>query len=129
MQGMMDQIWEAYRSRLALTDTPRALEIFLNAHTEGEAAGTMDTYNVMYWNILLHGLAMESRRSNDMVWTTRAFDLIDEMERINVFPTHQTLHAICKLGNWAGDKVQIKGKPAWKAALASWHNFVIRPED
>jgi hypothetical protein len=128
-QRMNDQIWQAYFQRLALTNTPRVLDIFLNAHTTDEAGGTMNTYNVMYWNILLHGLANESRRTNELIWTERAFDLISEMLRLNVFPSQQSLHAICKLGSWAGDKLQIKGIPAWKASLDSWHNFVIRPED
>ena len=128
-QRMNDQIWQAYLSRLAITDTPRALEIFLNALTTDEASGTMDTLNIMYWNILLHGLSRETRRTNDLVWTTRAFELLDEMERLMILPTHQTLHAICKLGSWAGDKIQIKGMPAWKAAIETWHGFVIKPHD
>lgn len=129
LQRMNDQIWQVYLQRLAINHTPRALEIFLNAHTTDSAAGTMDTLNIYYWNILLNGLAIESRQSNDMIWTTRAFDLLAEMERLSIFPTQETLSAICKLGNWAGDKVRIKDVPAWKAAINKWHEWIIRPED
>jgi hypothetical protein len=128
-QRMNDQIWQVYLQRLSISHAPRALEIFLNAHTTDSAAGTMDTLNIYYWNILLNGLAIESRKTNDMIWTTRAFDLLAEMERLTIFPSQQTLSAICKLGSWAGDKVQINGIPAWKAAINQWHEWIIRPED
>ena len=128
-QRMNDQIWQIYLQRLSITDPPRALEIFLNAHNTDSAAGTMDTLNVYYWNILLHGLAVESRRTNDMVWVTRAFDLLAEMERLSIFPSQHTLNAVCKLGQWTGDKCLINGVPAWQAALDKWHEWIIRPED
>ena len=116
-QRMNDQIWQVYLQRLSIN------------HTTDSAAGTMDTLNIYYWNILLNGLAMESERTNDVVWTTRAFDLLAEMERLSIFPSQQTLSAVCKLGNWGGDKVRIKGVPAWRAALDQWHEWIIRPED
>jgi hypothetical protein len=128
-QRMNDQIWQVYLQRLAINHAPRALEIFLNAHTTDSAAGTMDTLNIYYWNILLNGLAGETHRTNDMIWITRAFDLLAEMERLSIFPSQQTLSAICKLGNFAGDKVRIKDVPAWKAAMNQWHEWIIRPED
>ena len=128
-QRMNDQIWQVYLQRLAINHAPRALEIFLNAHTTDSAAGTMDTLNIYYWNILLNGLAGETHRTNDMIWITRAFDLLAEMERLSIFPSQQTLSAICKLGNLAGDKVRIKDVPAWKAAMNQWHEWIIRPED
>lgn len=128
-QRMNDQVWQVYLQRLSITNPPRALEIFLNAHNTDSAAGTMDTLNVYYWNILLHGLAVESRRTNDMVWVTRAFDLLAEMERLSIFPSQHTLNAVCKLGQWTGDKCLIDGVPAWKAALDKWHEWIIRPED
>jgi hypothetical protein len=129
LQRMNNQIWQVYLQRLAINNAPRALEIFLNAHTTDSAVGTMDTLNVYYWNILLNGLVIESKRTNDMIWVTRAFDLLAEMERLSIFPSQHTLSAICKLGNWAGDKVRIKGVPAWKAAINQWHEWIIRPED
>jgi hypothetical protein len=129
LQRMNDQIWQVYLQRLSIKNAPRALEIFLNAHTGDDAAGTMDTLNIMYWNILLNGLYVECRKSDDVIWVTRAFDLLAEMERLSIFPTQQTLKALCKLGNWAGDKVQINGVPAWKAAIDIWHEWIVRPED
>lgn len=129
LQRMNDQIWQIYFQRLCINHTPRALEIFLNAHTTDSAAGTINTLNIFYWNILLHGLAIESRRTNDVVWITRAFDLLDEMERLTIFPSQESLSAICKLGECGGDKVEIKGVPAFKAALDKWHEWVVRPED
>jgi hypothetical protein len=128
-QRMNDQIWQIYLQKLSINHAPRALEIFLNAHTTDSAAGTMDTLNVIYWNILLNGLAIEARKTNDGIWITRAFDLLAEMDRLTIFPSQQTLSAICKLGNWAGDKLSIGGIPAWKAAVNVWHDWVIRPED
>ena len=129
LQRMNDQIWQIYLQRLCISHAPRALEIFLNAHTTDSAAGTMDTLNICYWNILLHGLAIESRRTNDVLWITRAFGLLDEMERLTIFPSQESLSAICKLGDWDGDKVEIKGVPAFRAALDKWHEWVVRPED
>ena len=129
LQRMNDRIWTIYLQRLAINHTPRALEIFLNAHNTDCAAGTMDTLNVIYWNTLLNGLLLETRRTNDTVWITRAFDLLDEMERLSIFPSQQTISAVCRIGIWAGDKVQIKGKPAWKASLDKWHEWIVRPED
>lgn len=128
-QRMNDQIWQVYLQRLCIKNAPRALEIFLSAHTGDDAVGTMDTLNIMYWNILLNGLYVECRKSNDTVWVTRAFDLLNEMDRLSIFPTQQTLSAVCKLGDWGGDKVQINGVPAWKAALNTWHDWIVRPED
>jgi hypothetical protein len=51
------------------------------------------------------------------------------MERLSIFPSQQTLSAVCKLGQWAGNKVEINKVPAWKAALNQWHEWIIRPED
>jgi hypothetical protein len=131
MQRMNDRIWTTYLQRLCINHAPRALEIFLNAHNSDSAAGTMDTLNVVYWNILLNGLHLESRRTNDMVWITRAFDLISEMERLTIFPTQQSLSILCKLGLWGGDKVRVgeENVPAWEAALHRWHEWIVRPED
>jgi hypothetical protein len=129
LQRMNDQIWQVYLQRLSIKNAPRALEIFLNAHTGDDAAGTMDTLNIVYWNILLNGLYVECRKSDNVIWVTRAFDLLAEMDRLSIFPTQETLKALCKLGNWAGDKVQINGVPAWKAALDTWHEWIVRPED
>jgi hypothetical protein len=64
-----------------------------------------------------------------MVWVTRAFDLLAEMERLSIFPSQHTLNAVCKLGQWTGDKCLINGVPAWKASLDKWHEWIIRPED
>ena len=128
-QRMNDQIWQTYLQRLAINNAPRALEIFLNAHTTDSAAGTMDTLNIIYWDTLLMGLAMHARKTNDTIWIERAFDLLAEMDRLPIFPSQHTLIAVCKLGNWAGDKVSIKGVPAWKAAINTWHDWIVRPED
>jgi len=128
-QRMNDQIWEVYLRRLSINHVGRALEIFLTAHTTDSAGGTMDTLNVVYWNTLLSGLNLEARRTNDLIWISRAFDLLPEMERLSIFPSQHTISEVCKLGIWGGDKISIRGEPAWQAALKQWHNWVVRPED
>ena len=128
-QRLNDKIWQTYLQKLSIENAPRALEIFLNAHTTDTTSGSMDTLDIVYWNILLNGLSNESRRTNDLIWVTRAFDLLAEMERLSIFPSQQTLLTLCTLGDWAGDRVIINGLPAWKAAVEKWHDWIIRPED
>jgi hypothetical protein len=128
-QRLNDKIWQTYLQKLSIDNAPRALEIFLNAHTIDTTSGSMDTLDIVYWNILLNGLSNESRRTNDLIWVTRAFDLLAEMERLSIFPSQQTLLTLCTLGDWAGDRVIINGLPAWKAAVEKWHDWIIRPED
>jgi hypothetical protein len=94
----------------------------------------MDTLDVEYWNIMLHGLATQYKQTKDPIWVERSFNLLDEMNRLVVFPTQESLKAVIRMGEAAGDRVYVtggeeKGKTAAWAAIEQWFKWVIKPED
>ena len=133
-QRMNDKIWKVFLTRLSLENAPRALEIFLDAHQIDSAQNTMDTLDVEYWNIMLHALANEYNQTKDPIWVGRCFNLLDEMNRLVIFPTQESLKAVLRMGEAAGDRVYVEGgeekgtTAAW-AAIDQWFKWVIRPED